>query len=87
MQDYLANLADRLRQTELAESQTRNMLLQEGLIDQSLDEQSAIVASRQIALGLPREAGLTGELYPCPVYVLNPDFPGRIRDRIECSTQ
>lgn len=58
MQDYLANLADRLRQTELAESQTRNMLLQEGLIDQSLDEQSAIVASRQIALGVTSRSGV-----------------------------
>lgn len=57
MQDYLADLADRLRQTELAESQTRNMLLQEGLIDQSFDEQSAIIASRQAALAVTSRNG------------------------------
>lgn len=59
MQNHLSSLTDRLRQTELAESQTRSMLVQEGLIEQSFDEGlDAVVASRQSIIGVTSRDGV-----------------------------
>lgn len=52
LQEYLEQLAERIRQTELAESETRNMLLQEGLMEQSSTGLEAAIASRESAIAV-----------------------------------
>jgi len=57
LQEYLEQLSERIKQTELAESETRNMLIKEGLMEQSSTGIEAVIASRQSALAMASRGG------------------------------
>ncbi|NLC14909.1 MAG: peptidoglycan DD-metalloendopeptidase family protein [Firmicutes bacterium] len=48
LQERLRDISERLRQAELVESETRTMLLEEGLIEEGVSEMAATVAARQV---------------------------------------
>jgi murein DD-endopeptidase MepM/ murein hydrolase activator NlpD len=48
LQERIRDMAERLRQAELVESETRTMLLEEGLIQEGASEMAVTVAARQV---------------------------------------
>jgi murein DD-endopeptidase MepM/ murein hydrolase activator NlpD len=57
LQEHLKDMAERLRQAELVERETRSMLLEEGLIQEDASELSAMVASRQLVAETTSRSG------------------------------
>lgn len=57
LQEHLQEMAERLRQAELIEKETRYMLLEEGLIHEEASELGAMIASRQLVAETTSRSG------------------------------
>ncbi len=57
LQQHILEMAQRLRQTELAESETRSMLIEEGLLQEGTSELAAVVAARQVMAATTSRSG------------------------------
>ena len=65
LEEHIFEVAERLRQTELSESETRSMLRQEDLLNEGTSDLNAVIATRQVLAATTSRAGTrTG---PIPV--------------------